>query len=274
MFARLRGVGSDSLDGVVSDLIVKLTLQAHADKTTESYSGGNKRKLSLGIAALVGECGVLLIDECSSGLDPMARRKLWELIEHLALQRSVVITTHSMEEAGEQSNDQGSVAMTQTDILFINLVSLHCLSEALCSRVGIMAHGRFVALGTVQHLKSKFLDGYNIEINCRPNTPEHVVDALVSEVLTKTIPGSTIAERHGRFVTLDVPRMSSIGLGVCFRRMQELKESVGSHVENYSMSQCSLEQVFIKLVKDANESEFRSEPGEKTPSNSSDQIMV
>jgi ABC-type multidrug transport system ATPase subunit len=128
--------------------------------------------------------------------------------------------------------------------------------EALCSRVGIMAHGRFVALGTVQHLKSKFLDGYTVEINCKPNTSELVVDQLVSELLTKTLPGSTVAERHGRFVTLDVPRISSIGLGVCFKRLQALKDRIDSTVENYSMSQCSLEQVFIKLVKDANDSEF------------------
>jgi ATP-binding cassette, subfamily A (ABC1), member 3 len=102
MFALLRGNSRDRVDAVVSDLIEKLTLEPHADKTTESYSGGNKRKLSLGIAALVGNGGVLLIDECSSGLDPMARRKLWELIEDLAQRRSVVITTHSMEEAGKQ----------------------------------------------------------------------------------------------------------------------------------------------------------------------------
>jgi ATP-binding cassette subfamily A (ABC1) protein 3 len=102
MFALLRGVRRDRVDGVVSDLIEKLTLKPHADKVTESYSGGNKRKLSLGIAALVGDGGVLMIDECSTGLDPMARRKLWELIEDLAVKRSVVITTHSMEEAGKQ----------------------------------------------------------------------------------------------------------------------------------------------------------------------------
>jgi ATP-binding cassette, subfamily A (ABC1), member 3 len=136
-----------------------------------------------------------------------------------------------------------------------------------------MAHGRFVALGTVQHLKSKFLDGYTVEINCKPNTPERVVDALISEVLTETIPGSTVAERHGRFVTLDVPRVSSIGLGVCFKRLQELKERADSSVENYSMSQCSLEQVFIKLVKDANKREFGSDNGEGTVANSVDQLV-
>jgi ABC-type multidrug transport system ATPase subunit len=100
MFGKLRGIPADKIDVVVDNLLEKLILTPHADKTSESYSGGNKRKLSLGIAALVGEGGVLLIDECSSGLDPLAKKKLWSLIETLAIKRSTIITTHSMEEAG------------------------------------------------------------------------------------------------------------------------------------------------------------------------------
>ena len=101
MFARLRGIPYDKIEEATNDLLTDLTLTPHADKVADSYSGGNKRKLSLGIASLVGDGGVLLIDECSSGLDPLARKKLWGLIERLAIQRSVIITTHSMEEAGE-----------------------------------------------------------------------------------------------------------------------------------------------------------------------------
>ena len=100
MFAKLRGVPRHSIETVVENLLGRLTLNPHADKQAGSYSGGNKRKLSLGIAALVGDGGVLLVDECSTGLDPLARRKLWSLIEDLSLNRSVVLTTHSMEEAG------------------------------------------------------------------------------------------------------------------------------------------------------------------------------
>ena len=103
MFGRLRGIPVNRIDIVVDQLLDKLTLTPHADKPSESYSGGNKRKLSLGIAALVGQGGVLFIDECSSGLDPLARKKLWGLIEQLAETRSAIITTHSMEEAGEYS---------------------------------------------------------------------------------------------------------------------------------------------------------------------------
>jgi hypothetical protein len=119
-----------------------------------------------------------------------------------------------------------------------------------------MAHGQFVALGTVQHLKTKYLDGYTIDMNCVANTPDDVLDKIVTDMVDSIIPGSKVTERHGRFLTFDVPRMSDVGLGVCFQRLQTMKESPDCPVENYSLSQCSLEQVFIKLVKEANEREF------------------
>jgi ABC-type multidrug transport system ATPase subunit len=219
MFATLRGIPRSKVEEVVDILIDRLTLRPHADKNAGSYSGGNKRKLSLGIAALVGDGGVLLVDECSSGLDPLARKKLWDLIEELSLKRSVILTTHSMEEA-----------------------------EALCTRIGIMAKGRLVAIGSVQHLKTKYLDGYTIDISCRSNTPE-IVSTTISDVLETVVPGSRLSEHHGRFLKFDVPRVSALGLGTTFKRLQELKASV-DFVENYSISQCSLEQVFIKLVNE------------------------
>jgi ATP-binding cassette subfamily A (ABC1) protein 3 len=220
MFAKLRGIPNVKVAEVVDILIDRLTLRPHADKNADSYSGGNKRKLSLGIAALVGDGGVLLVDECSSGLDPLARKKLWGLIEQLSLKRSVILTTHSMEEA-----------------------------EALCTRIGIMSRGRLVAIGSVQHLKTKYLDGYTIDINCSSNTPEHIVSATIADVLETVVPGSRLSEHHGRFLKFDVPRVSALGLGTTFKRLQELKAS-GDFVENYSISQCSLEQVFIKLVNE------------------------
>lgn len=103
MFGNLRGIGKDRIESFVDALLEQLTLTPHADKPAGTYSGGNKRKLSLGIASMVGNGGVLLIDECSTGLDPYARKKLWALIEQLSKRRSVVLTTHSMEEAGKYS---------------------------------------------------------------------------------------------------------------------------------------------------------------------------
>lgn len=217
MFARLRGVPPKEVDSLVEELLERLTLTPHADKVTKAYSGGNKRKLSLGMA-LIGDPKVLLIDESSSGLDPLAKRKMWDLIEEAARHRSVILTTHSMQEA-----------------------------EALCTRVAIMVKGQFVCLGSVQHLKTKYLDGYSVDIFCSSTATEEDVDNVISQVL-ETLPSSSVSERHGRFMRFEVSNVSSLGLGTCFRRLQELKNNAALKVENYSVSQSSLEQVFVKLV--------------------------
>merc|ERR1712232_1035432 len=112
------------------------------------------------------------------------------------------------------------------------------------------AKGQFVALGTVQHLKTKHLDVYTIDLSCMPNTLNRDVDAIVEEMIESVVPGSKVSERHGRFLKFEVEKVSTIGLGVTFQRLQELKESSSNVVENYSISQC-LEQVFIKLVKES-----------------------
>ena len=109
-------------------------------------------------------------------------------------------------------------------------------TEALCSRIGIMAKGQFVALGSVQHLKTKYLDGYTIDINCSANSKEDEIDKVVEEILLKTIPGSQLSERHGRFIKFDVSRVSTIGLGATFQRLQELRNRGGA-IETYSISQ-------------------------------------
>uniref|UniRef100_A0A7S1YGC9 ABCA1-4-like C-terminal R2 regulatory domain-containing protein n=1 Tax=Grammatophora oceanica TaxID=210454 RepID=A0A7S1YGC9_9STRA len=118
---------------------------------------------------------------------------------------------------------------------------------ALCTRVGVMVKGQLLCLGTVQYLKTKYLDGYTIDIQCESGATESEIDEVVSKVATNALPGSEISERHGRFLRFDMPSLSSLGLGETFRRLQQLREE--SSVDNYSISQCSLEQVFIKLVK-------------------------
>lgn len=216
MYARLRGIRHVDIE--VERLLDRLSLGVHSEKASEQLSGGNKRKLSLGIA-IVGNPDVLLIDESSSGLDPVSKRRMWNLISEVSRDRAVVLTTHSMQEA-----------------------------EALCSRASIMAAGKLLCLGTVQHLKTKYLDGYSVDIFLRPGLDPATTDAFVDELLSHSLPGCSIIERHGRFLRVEVSSMSSLGLGTLFRRLEVLKRDPAWHVENYSVSQCSLEQVFISLV--------------------------
>merc|ERR1719393_1022524 len=115
----------------------ELDLSDHADKTSMTLSGGNKRKLSMAIA-FMGAPPLIFLDEPSTGVDPAARRLMWNVISSVTTARrecTVVLTTHNMEEA-----------------------------EALCSRIGIMVGGRLRCIGSNQHLKARFGQGYQLEL--------------------------------------------------------------------------------------------------------------
>ena len=100
-----------------------MQLEEKANARVGSLSGGQKQRLALA-CALVGDPDFLFLDEPTTGLDPQARRQLWELIEQFKLPgRTILLTTHYMDEA-----------------------------ERLCDRVAIMDHGKVIALGTPREL--------------------------------------------------------------------------------------------------------------------------
>lgn len=118
-----------------------------------------------------------------------------------------------------------------------------------------MAHGQLLALGTVQELKAKYHDGCSIRINVSVEARQDEINSIVSEIVDRTLPGSKLVEEHGRFLTFDVPKVTNIGLGTCFRKLQALKNDENGLVETFTLSQSSLEQVFLSLTRDANERE-------------------
>src|SRR5215212_5408084 len=108
-----------------ADVIAMVQLQEKAAARVGQLSGGQKQRLALA-CALVGDPELLFLDEPTTGLDPQSRRQLWDLITELkASGRSIVLTTHYMDEA-----------------------------EKLCDRVAIVDHGRVIALGTPRELIS------------------------------------------------------------------------------------------------------------------------
>ena len=107
------------------ELLKTLSLEDKADSRFQKLSGGQKQRVAIALS-LVNDPSVLFCDELTTGLDPQARRKMWELVKDIRSQgKTIFLTTHYMEEA-----------------------------EELCDRVGVIDYGKIIALDTPQNLVS------------------------------------------------------------------------------------------------------------------------
>ncbi|KAJ1067367.1 hypothetical protein K5549_010485 [Capra hircus] len=217
MFARLRGIPERHIGACVENALRGLLLEPHANKLVRTYSlsGGNKRKLSTGIA-LLGEPAVIFLDEPSTGMDPVARRLLWDTVARARESgKAIVITSHSMEEC-----------------------------EALCTRLAIMVQGQFKCLGSPQHLKSKFGSGYSLRAKIRSDGQQEALEEFKAFV-GLTFPGSVLEDEHQGMVHYHLPG-DGLSWAKVFGVLEKAKEKYG--VDDYSVSQTSLEQVFLSFA--------------------------
>lgn len=126
MYARLYGVPGREREKRIRETLEYLDLQERARDMVSTYSGGMMRRLEIA-QALVNRPRILFLDEPSIGLDPNAKRTIWELIKRLREEfgTTIFLTTHDMNEA-----------------------------DVLCDRIGIMDRGRLATLGEPSQLKS------------------------------------------------------------------------------------------------------------------------
>jgi ABC-type multidrug transport system ATPase subunit len=172
-----------------------------------------KRKLLVCLAMYTGALSVFL-DEPSTGMDPFSRRALWSVIlEALSKSRSVLLTTHSMEEA-----------------------------DAVCGRISIIASGRIRCIGTSQHLKNRFGSGYVCVLLHDSNADVAKIDDALKQHF-----GSGVEVQE----VLGLQRRYSLGslrsLAAAFKFLESQRDALQLH--QYSVSQTvSLEQIFLNFV--------------------------
>uniref|UniRef100_A0A8C1PM87 ABC transporter domain-containing protein n=1 Tax=Cyprinus carpio TaxID=7962 RepID=A0A8C1PM87_CYPCA len=213
-YARLRGVPEKEVSMVAEWGVQKLGLVKYSEKSAGTYSGGNKRKLSTAIA-LIGCPPLVFLDEPTTGMDPKARRFLWDCILSVIKEgRSVILTSHSMEEC-----------------------------EALCTRMAIMVNGQFKCLGSIQHLKSRFGDGYTLIIRVSADQADL---CTVETFVHDTFHGSTLKEKHHNTLQYQIPQGEG-ALAHIFSQLNKHQQLL--HVEDYSVSQTTLDQVFVSFAR-------------------------
>jgi len=245
LYGRVRGIDEVTLQSIIQTLIDRLGLGPFADNVSQSYSGGNKRKLSLALA-LIGNPSVVFLDEPSTGMDPVSRRHMWDVISSLSSHMSVVLTSHQMEEC-----------------------------EALCSRVAIMVAGRMACIGSLQHLKNKYGRGFIIEINTSDTRLKEVRHFVMTN-----FHGAEEQECHGGRIKFLLPHTASspstpsskagasdssssssqpptppplppsapsISLSAIFSLLESHKSQLG--IADYAVGGASLEQIFVTIAQ-------------------------
>lgn len=133
IFAKLYGLPAEKRRRTIADLLAAVDLTQWADKPVKMFSGGMRRRLEIA-RGLVHEPKIFFLDEPTTGLDPVSRVSVWEMLERLRRERdlTILITTHYMDEA-----------------------------DKLCDRIAIVDHGKLVALDSPLKLKAS-IPGQNV----------------------------------------------------------------------------------------------------------------
>ncbi|XP_040069715.3 ATP-binding cassette sub-family A member 2-like [Ixodes scapularis] len=223
LFACLRGVPGSDVELLVASIINVVKLAAHAHKRCETYSGGNRRKLSIA-AALLGLPGLVFLDEPTAGIDVVARKDIFRALERIkrASGVSIVLTSHSMAEC-----------------------------ELACDRIGIMVTGQFRCLGTLPHLKSRFGQGYVMSVKVAAGGD--VDFKMVREAVQKVFPRTQLRHFHGG--RLEYLLEAKIPWSEVFGKVDVLRQSL--QLEHVLISDTTLEQIFIGFA-DANQGDLSS----------------
>ncbi|KIL92057.1 hypothetical protein FAVG1_04463 [Fusarium avenaceum] len=259
-YAKVRGV--QDIEHNVRAVMQAVGLESFATRMAHALSGGNKRKLSLGIA-LMGNPTVVLLDEPSSGLDAASKRVMWKTLEATVPGRSILLTTHSMEEA-----------------------------DALAGRAGILA-GRMLALGTPDNLRHRFGDALHVHLvsTTAPRTSPEEMNRMINWI-RETLPSADVDEKtyHGQIrfsvragqvlsatsnldgptsrrqeeeITRDGNALNQSAIGHLVVLLEENKEQLG--VGHYSVCPTTLDQVFLTIVGQHNVKEENSEEKKQSP---------
>ncbi|KAJ3118141.1 hypothetical protein HDU96_003670 [Phlyctochytrium bullatum] len=212
-YARLKGINKANERAAVVKSLENVGLTTLEHRKTKGLSGGEKRRLSIAIA-LVGDPVVVFLDEPTTGLDPEVRRLIWSIVQKSKKGKTIVLTTHSMEEA-----------------------------EALCQRIGIMAKGTLRCLANPLRLKELYGSGFRIFFNSLEQDT-----ARASTYVESLLPqGWRKVDAFATNTSYEFPPAPGI-ISDLFTTIEANKAAHG--ILDWGVSQTTLEEVFLKIISE------------------------
>ncbi|CAL1368223.1 unnamed protein product [Linum trigynum] len=228
LFASIKGIPPPKIKEVAKELLDKVRLTNAAKVRSRSYSGGMKRRLSVAIA-LIGDPKLIILDEPTTGMDPISRRHVWDTILEAKQRSAIILTTHSMEEA-----------------------------DVLSDRIGIMAKGRLRCIGTSIRLKSKFGAGFIANLSFvgnadhRQDEVEENGNAIHQEAVKQFFRHHLAlapTEATKSFMTFVIPRDRETLLTNLFAELEERRAAFG--IGDIQLGLSTLQEVFLRIAREA-----------------------
>ncbi|CAM4633927.1 unnamed protein product [Caretta caretta] len=223
------------LDEEVKRTLKDTGLYSHRHKLTGSLSGGMKRKLSISIA-LLGGSRVVILDEPTTGVDPCSRRSIWEIISKNKKGRTIILSTHHLDEA-----------------------------EVLSDRIAFLEHGGLKCCGSPFYLKETFGDGYHLTLTKKKcpnqNLAEEYNTSAVTSLIQSHLPEAYLKEDVGGELVYVLPPFNSRVSGAYQSLLKALDTGLSDlHIGCYGISDSTVEEVFLNLTKDL-EKDKQHDPG-------------
>ncbi|XP_072737008.1 ATP-binding cassette sub-family A member 10-like [Ciconia boyciana] len=213
-FAEIKGIKSKDVEREVQNILELLDISNIQDTQAEKLSGGQKRKLCIGIAML-GNPQVLFLDEPTAGLDPLSRHQVWSLLKEHRAGRVILFSTQSMDEA-----------------------------DILADRKAFISHGRLKCVGSSLFLKKKWGIGYHLRIHVSESCDLENVTSLVKRYIPNVIfSGHSQYELRYKLPLENVNKFPDL--------FSSLDSCSNQGIINYGVSMTTLEDVFLRLEEEA-----------------------
>ncbi|XP_053425642.1 cholesterol transporter ABCA5 isoform X1 [Nycticebus coucang] len=214
ILASIKGIPANNIIQEVQKVLLDLDLQAIKDNHANKLSGGQKRKLSLGIAVL-GNPKILLLDEPTAGMDPCSRHIVWNLLKYGKASRVTVFSTHFMDEA-----------------------------DILADRKAVISQGMLKCVGSSIFLKSKWGIGYRLSMHI----DKYCATESLSSLVKQHIPEATLLQQNDQQLVYSLPFKDMDKFSGLFSAL-DTHSNLG--VISYGVSMTTLEDVFLKLEVEA-----------------------
>ncbi|XP_064351689.1 ABC-type organic anion transporter ABCA8 isoform X4 [Camelus dromedarius] len=210
LFAKIKGIQPHKIDKEIQRVLLELEMKNIQDVLAQNLSGGQKRKLTFGIAIL-GDPQIFLLDEPTAGLDPFSRHQVWNLLKEWKAGRVILFSTQFMDEA-----------------------------DILAERKVFLSKGKLKCAGSSLFLKKKWGIGYHLSLQLNAMCAQEKITSLVKQHIPEA---KLSAESEGKLVyTLPLERTSKFP-----ELYEDLDRCPDLGIENYGVSMTTLNEVFLQL---------------------------